>query len=294
MRTTLHLVSARDALGLRPLMQPVLARTFRSSTPWYRAVEGVDLDALVARGRVLVEERPRSGTELAAALAEGWPGRDATAMAQAVRYLLPMVQVTPRGLWSKSGLPRWTTTEAWLGSGARASKASHAERLASTVRRYLAAFGPATVADMQTWSGLTGLRVVVESLRPRLVTFRDEAGRERFDLPDAPRPDGDTPAPPRLLPEYDNVLLSHRDRSHVIPASAAPRLTGYVGTFLVDGTVHGQWRAEVTRGTARLLLDPFDQLRRPDEAALFEEAERYLAWHAPDASSRSVEVGRVR
>jgi hypothetical protein len=275
-------------------MQTVLERTFRSSTPWYRALAGIDLDTLVERGRELVEERPRTVTELAGALGKDWPGHDATSLAQAVRYLLPMVQVTPRGLWSTSGLPRWTTTEAWLGSATRGSDASLAERLATTVRRYLAAFGPATVADVQTWSGLTRVREVVESLRPELVTFSDEAGRERFDLPDAPRPDADTPAPPRLLPEYDNTLLSHKDRSHVIPASVAARLTGYVGTFLVDGAVHGQWRAEVTGGVARLVLDPFAALSGPDRAALFEEAERYLAWHAPDASSRSVELGRAR
>ena len=97
---------------------------------------------------------------------------------------------------------------------------------------------PLTVADLQTWCGLTGLRAVVEDLRPSLLTFRDETGRERFDLPEAPRPHADTPAPARLLPEYDNVLLSHKDRSHLIPPAVAARLTGYVGTFLIDGTVH--------------------------------------------------------
>jgi hypothetical protein len=204
-----------------------------------------------------------------------------------------MVQVPPRGLWTRSGLPRWTTLETWLGVPAAPLRSSE-DNLATTVRRYLAAFGPATVADIQTWCGLTGLREVVEMLRPSLSVFRDDAGRERFDLPEAPRPDPDVPAPPRLLPEYDNVLLSHRDRSHVIPAAVAGRLTGYVGTFLVDGMVRGQWRVDADRDGARLVLDPFVPLQGPDEEATVAEAERYLAWHAPDAAMRRVEFGTAR
>jgi len=295
MRTTIHLVSAADAVTLRSLTQPVLERTFRSSTPWHRQLEGVALEELVALGRTMVEERPLSATELAASLVERWPGHDGMAMAQAVRYLLPMVQVPPRGLWSRSGHPRWTTTDAWLGLQAPAPKGDDvAAARVAIVRRYLAAFGPATVADVQTWCGLTGLRDAMESLRPGLMVFRDEDGRERFDLPEAPRPDADVPAPPRLLPEYDNVLLSHRDRSHVMPAAVAARITGYVGTFLIDGTVHGQWRAAVSASGARLVLDPFLQLDAADEAALVDEAQRYLAWHARDAETRSVEFGRAR
>jgi hypothetical protein len=291
MRTTLHLVSAADALTLRSLMQPVLERTFRSSTPWHRQLDGIDLGLLVEVGRRMVDERPLSAAELAQGLAERWPGRDAMAMAQAVRYLLPMVQVPPRGLWSRSGAPRWATLETWLGSGPPAAGPGLAS---ATVWRYLAAFGPATVADVQAWCGLTGLREVVEELRPRLSVVRDEAGRERFDVPEAPRPDEETPAPPRLLPEYDNMLLSHKDRSHVIPPAVAARLTGYVGTFLVDGRVHGQWRVDVAPGVARLVLEPFSALSGTDEADLVAEAERYLAWHSPEAMVRQVGFGRSR
>jgi hypothetical protein len=272
-------------------MQPVLERTFRSSTPWHRQLDGADLDALVDAGRSLVDDRPHTAAELAAGLVERWAEYDGVAMAQAVRYLLPMVQVPPRGRWSRSGQPRWATLESWLGA---TMPTPTAEARAALVRRYLAAFGPATVADVQTWCGLTGLREVVDALRPELLTFRDAAGRERFDLPDASRPEADTPAPPRLLPEYDNALLSHRDRSHVIPPEVAVRLTGYVGTFLVDGTVHGQWRIDVAADGARLVLDPFLALSGPDEADLVGEAERYLGWHAPDAAVRSVAFGRAR
>ena len=248
----------------------------------------------------MVEEQPLSGAQLAAALATRWPGHDGPAMAQAVRYLLPMVQVPPRGLWSRSGLARWTTLEAWLAgsspsqspAGTAATRGSRAG-IGDVVRRYLAAFGPATAADVQAWCGLTGLRAIIEELRPELITFRDEAGRERFDVPEAPRPDEDVPAPPRLLPEYDNALLSHRDRSHVIPAHVAARLTGYVGTFLVDGLVSGQWRLDRAAEGTSLVLDAFVPLVAADASALVEEAARYLAWHAP-GSAGSVVFGRAR
>jgi hypothetical protein len=300
MRTTLHLVSAGDAVGLRPLMQPVLERTFRSSTPWHRQLDGLDQAALLEAGRAMVDERPLSGAQLAAALAARWPGHDGPAMAQAVRYLLPMVQVPPRGLWSHSGLARWTSLQGWLagsspseGSAGTAATRGNTIAIGDVLRRYLAAFGPATAADVQAWCGLTGLRAVLEELRPGLVTFRDEAGRERFDVPEAPRPDEDVPAPPRLLPEYDNVLLSHRDRSHVIPAPVAARLSGYVGTFLVDGLVSGQWRLDRAAEGIGLVLDAFVPLGAADASALVEEAERYLAWHAP-GSAGSVVFGRAR
>ncbi|HEX2036936.1 MAG TPA: winged helix DNA-binding domain-containing protein, partial [Chloroflexota bacterium] len=194
MRSTIHLVTARDCLFLRPLVQPVIERSMNGN--FGRSLAGVDAAALAAAGRALVEERPLTFTELGKRLAERWPGRDPAALAQAVRAWVPLVQVPPRGLWGTSGQARHTSAESWLGR-----PLDPAPSLEELVVRYLAAFGPAGVMDMQTWSGLTRLGEVVEGLRPRLVTFRDEQGRELFDLPDAPRPDPDTPAPPRFL--YD-------------------------------------------------------------------------------------------
>jgi hypothetical protein len=289
MRTTLHLVTAADALTLRPLVQPVLERTFRSSTPWGRRLDGMDMTELLAAGRAILEDRPMTTKQLAFELGERWPTEDPASMAQAVRYILPIVQLPPRGLWTRSGQPMWTTVEHWLGRSLEPEP--NLERL---VLRYLAAFGPATVIDIQTWCWLTKLREVVERLRPELVTFRDEAGRERFDLPDAPRPDEDTPAPPRFLPEYDNVALSHKDRSHVISDAAMGRITGYVGTFLVDGFVHGQWRVATAARSATLVLEPFGNLGPADEGALVEEGGRFIEWYAPDAVERAVEFGPSR
>jgi len=288
LRTTIHLVTARDCLVLRPALQSVLQRTLKN-TAYGRGVTGIDTEALVATGRVLLEERPRTLTELGKLLAERWPDREPANLAYAIHYLLPLVQVPPRGLWGASGQATWTTVESWLGRPLAADPV-----LDAIVLRYLAAFGPASVADVRTWSGLTGLREVIERLRPQLCTFRDERDRELFDLPDAPRPDPGTPAPPRFLPEYDNVFLSHADRSRIISDDHRARLATRNGVgpgpFLIDGFVRGTWKIDKQRMDATLRLTPLEPIPTADRTGLEEEGSRLLAFVASDAGSYDVQI----
>jgi len=275
MRNTIHLVTARDCLALRPLVQIIFDRDLSSNYSHGAALKGMDLDALTATGRALLEERPRTGKELGALLAERWPGRAPASLAHAIRGRAPLVQVPPRGIWGESGPAAHTTAESWLGRPLNQDSS-----LDEMVTRYLGAFGPATVMDAQTWSGLTRLREVFERLRPRLCVFRDERGKEIFDLPDAPRPDPDTPAPARFLPEFDNATLSHADRSRIIADDHRKAISSKNGmvpaTVLVDGFVRGTWKVQRTKKTAGLVITPFQSLSKKDCDTLTGEGERLL------------------
>ena len=150
--------------------------------------------------------------------------------------------------------------------------------------------------DIQAWCGLTKLGAVVERLRPRLRVFHDEAGRELFDLPDAERPDPDTPAPVRFLPEYDNALLGYKDRTRMIGdvrrRLVDPGIPGNFRTFLVDGRVGGRWKMERERECATLTIEPVVRLTKNDTSDLTEEGARLLAFLVPDDSSRDVRLVR--
>jgi hypothetical protein len=288
MRGTIHLVTARDCLRLRPVLQPFLERQVWANATHGRAhLEGVDLDAVLAAGRALVQEEPRTLAALRELLGARWPDREPSALAYAVRLLLPVVYVPPRGVWGRSGPVAFTTVESWLGEPV--SERGSREDL---VLRYLAAFGPATPADAQTWSGLTRLTEVFASLAPRLRLFRDEAGRELYDLPDAPRPDPDSPAPVRLLPEFDNLTLSHADRTRVIADEhrrvIAARNGMVPGMLLVDGFVRGTWRLARTRREVRLRVEPFARLSRRDRDAVAAEGDALLRLVAAEAPTSEV------
>ncbi|MEU5184472.1 winged helix DNA-binding domain-containing protein [Streptomyces longwoodensis] len=284
LRSTIHTHTADDCLTLRPLVQPARDRELAA---FRTGLTGVDLDRLAALVRELVEDEPRTMAQLRAALGAEWPDADPQSLAVAARCRLPLVQVTPRGLWGRSGQVALTTAEHWLGR-----PAGPAPEPETVVLRYLAAFGPASVKDMQTWAGLTRLREAFERLRSRLVTFRAEDGTELFDLPDAPRPDPDTPAPPRFLPEFDNLLLSHADRTRIVPA--AHRGRHWQGnqayrTLLVDGFLAGVWKLD---GQA-LVVEPFDPLTRRARGEVVEEAGRMLAVMHP-GTSYDIRFGTVR
>lgn len=278
MRSTLHLMDADDYLRLRPALQPALARALNAF--FGKRARGLDAGRIVAVARAYLDEEPRAYGELRSSLADLHPDRDPEALAYAARTYLPMVQVPDGGaVWGYSNRPPYATSEAWLG-GPPLGPAEPRE----LILRYLAAFGPATVRDVQAWSGMVRLKEPVEALRPELRTFRDEGGRELFDLPEAPLPAaGSSPAPVRFLPEYDNLVLSYADRTRFIADEHRSRVFLSAGrvraTFLVDGFVAGTWRVARERGApAKLEIEPFGPLPRNEREALDEEGERLLGF----------------
>jgi Winged helix DNA-binding domain len=208
------------------------------------------------------DAEPLTPGDLGVRLAENWPECPPGTLATAARNLLPLVQVPPRALWQRSGQVRLTTATAWLGR--HRGKPLVIDKL---VRRYLAAFGPATVADAQTWSGLSRLGEVFDRLAPRLVCFKNERGQTLYDLPDAPRPDPATPAPVRLVAPFDDILLSHADRTRVISDEHRKLLFSgkngvFPGTLLVDGFVAGTWELEGRGESTSMRVRPYLELDR--------------------------------
>jgi hypothetical protein len=270
MRATVHLVSARDCLAMQPLTQPILMKVFWS--PFGMGLADHQVEAVVEAGRALLAAGPLTRAQIGERLAPQFPGAEPASLSAAVTMHVPVVQIPPRGVWGKSGQATWEPTETFLGASPAPPDVD------ALMLRYLAAFGPATVGDARTWSRLTGLREVVERLRPQLRTFRDGRGRELFDVPGGALPDPDTPAPPRFLPEFDNVLLSHEDRARVMADGAMPYRRGrWIGWLLVDGFLRGYWNLD---GDA-LEIEGFAP--RPDDPpgtveALAAEGERLTAF----------------
>ncbi len=286
MRSTIHLVSARDAMILRPLIVPVLLRELGSRT--YRGpLAGLDLDALAATARQILDARPMTPAALGAALAETWRDREPRALAHAARTMLPLVQIPPRGLWDRAGATRLATAQQWL-----EREPDPDPSWDDVVVRYLGAFGPASAADAVVWSRITGLGEVFARLRPRLRVLHDTDGRELFDVPRAPRPPASTPAPPRFLPDYDNLLLSHSDRNHVFAdahRSALQSTNGVLpGTLLVDGFVAAAWHLERGPQLTRLLIRALDAIPARAVAAIREEGAGLLQFLAPAAERTEV------
>ena len=286
-RAAPHLVSARDLLQLAVAVQPALERATRGlfGEVWQR----VDVPDLVAVARSALEADVLTDAELGAVLAEHAPGEDPAALTWAVATALPLVHLPPAGTWDADDEPRLATAADWL--GAPPATASHEARL---LWRYLAAYGPAGVVDMQAFTSMTRQQAVLPELRPHLEVLHDEAGLELFDVPGAPRPAADVPAPPRLLPAYDNILMAHDDRSRIIPPQRRPRVfragAQVRPTLLVDGFVAGTWRIVRTPERARVVLEPFEPLSEEARVGLVAEAERTLALLARAGEATDVEV----
>ena len=284
-RATQHLLGAADYRWVRPLLQPMLQGRRRGD--FGRVTPGVDPGELAAVGHALLGQGMMTRSQLSRALAERWPGRDAEALARSLQLLLPVVHPPPAGAWGRYGPTPFMLAEQWLGRPLEAGAAP-----GDLVLRYLAAFGPATVRDVQAWSGMTRLREVVDDLRPRLCGFRDDDGRELFDLPDAPRPDPDIPAPARFMAALDNLVLGHADRSRFM-GEVERRHVGLEATLLVDGRVRGLWRIRRGAGGATLHVRLFAPLGGGEEDAVTAEAARLLHFVAPGSGGHDVRFAAV-
>ncbi len=285
MRGTLHLFTADDYLLLRGTIQRALDRAFEGIAK--RRDPGVDVEKALTAARRYIAEKPRTFAEISTMLAELMPDSDLGAARYAVRMHLPLIQVPVRSGWSYPANPQFTLAESWLGKPIPTG-----ENLRTLVSRYLAAFGPATVTDIQTWSGMVKLKDAVDRLKPELCTYRDEQRRELLDLPDMQLPDADTPAPERFLPEFDNLLLAHDKRTRVLADAYRSKvyLPGLrvAATFLVDGFVRGVWRIEKTKSAATLVIEPFKPLTKQNRAALGDEAERLIRFVQDGAKAYEV------
>ncbi|NUP80436.1 MAG: winged helix DNA-binding domain-containing protein, partial [Nonomuraea sp.] len=221
------------------------------------------------------------------ALAHRWPAPGPRALGEMViAALLPVAQLPPRGLWRTRAGVRNLPLSAWLGRDIDPPAPDGTDPVGQElVRRYLAAFGPATSADLRAWCGLAGLPAAVAAVRDELVTFRDERGRELLDLPGAPRPDPGTPAPVRFLPAFDNALLGYQDRRRIVDDAHRGLSVAGARVVLVDGRVAATWTVE--DGT--VTVTPLRRLPPSDRDAMAEEG-RELAAFLSDGDSRRVRV----
>ena len=276
MRGTIHLVTARDCHRLRPLVQPALDRMLATNATHGRPLAAVDVAALVDTAKQLLDAEALTPGEVGARLAEQWPETPKGSLAEAARSLLPLVQVPPRALWQRSGQVRLRTATAWLGR-----PRGKPLTIDEVVVRYLGAFGPASVADVQTWSGLRRLGEVVERLGARLMRVKGEGGQTLYDLPEAPRPDPEITAPVRLVAPFDNILLSHANRTRVISDEHRKRLFSgrngvFPGTVLVDGFVAGTWELVGKGESTSMRVRPYVAMRRGVLDAVISEGNRLL------------------
>jgi hypothetical protein len=287
MRSTNHLVSSRDCIALRSVLQPVIHRLFNGG--YAKMLKGIDLEEMAALGRSAVEAKAMTFSEISSHLAVRWPDRNRNALSYALRALVPLVQVPPRGIWGESGLSAHTSAESWI-----TVECPLTMSIEELIRRYLAAFGPASIRDFQAWSGLTRMRETFDAMGADLVSFRSEDGPELFDLPNAPRPSGDVEVPVRFLPEFDNALLSHFDRSRIIADDFKRHvytINGQIpGTVLVDGFVRGRWRIEREKTKATLRIERFDRWTLDEKESVKEEGQRLLEFAAAESPARRVAV----
>jgi hypothetical protein len=282
LRSTLHLHTVDDLLGLRPHIQPVLDRMWKSAFG-NRRFGGNDVKAVHRAGVKLLNKGPMTGGQLGKALSETFPDGDPLAKA-----VLLQIKIPPTRIWGSGHAPILTRVENWV-------PAPHSRelRLDELVIRYLRAYGPATIADMQSWSGLSKLSEAFVAVREQLVEFESEDGRTLYDLPDAPRPDADTAAPVRFLPDFDNAILGYAERSRIVSKANEARLTKHAHSFrglLVDGFVAATWSIARRKTAATLTITPFRKLLKREMRDIETEGTAFLKFMEPDSSGRDVQM----
>ncbi|MEU8900857.1 winged helix DNA-binding domain-containing protein [Nocardia sp. NPDC048505] len=285
-RRTVHLATAEDFGWLRPTVQPWIDAMLKAA--YYRdEIEGVDLARLAASGRELLAGKALSRSDFGRLLAERFPDRHVRRLAESVEVMVPMAHSAETGAWGR-WRNRYVTVglaEEWIGAPLGPADP---EQL---IRRYLAAFGPATVADMQAWSGTTRLAEVIDGMRSELTVFTDDQHKVLFDLPGAPLADPELAVPVRFLPAFDNAVLGHKDRRRIISETDRQRIakeaSAGIPMYLVDGFVHGRWALD--GGTVR--ITPWHPLSSADEAAVRAEAEALLPFVAAEEEHKVVIEG---
>ncbi|MGH2905506.1 MAG: winged helix DNA-binding domain-containing protein [Solirubrobacterales bacterium] len=290
LRCTIHTVSAADFLDYRLLLSSVIER---DTANWRDRYIGLDIAKVSKAVRALLADgQPRSAREIREVLAPKFPKVHPEGISHCARIHVPVVMTPTEDRWGYSRPPKLMTAEQWFEEPLRK------RALGDLLLRGIAAVGPASTADLRTWSGMPGVREALEPHLPELMVFRDEVGRELYDLPDAPRPRADTPAPVRFLGEYDNFALSHADRSRIGDSADAKLLNWSKNgrrafTLLIDGHVRATWQINVTKSEARLTIMPF---RKEPKAALDElaaEGQRFIEYMEPDAASHVVEFAKT-
>lgn len=287
MRATLHLHTADDMIGIRKFVQPVVDRMWQGAFGKRRFGDN-DKQKVRKAGVKLLDKSPMTSGALGKALQEKFPEGEALAKAMLVQTMELLIQIPPTRIWGSGHAPISTRVENWL-------PAPHKRTIPreTLVRRYLAAYGPASVNDMQAWCGMTKLGETFEALRPELVTFEGADGRELFDLPDAPRPAADTPAPPRFLPLYDNVYLGFDNRHRMLEENDLKRanmLREFKPAVLIDGIISAGWTIEVKQGAAVIDIEPYHKLSSQHRQPLEDEALAFLKFMREDATSHDVRI----
>jgi hypothetical protein len=287
MRSTLHLHTADDMIGIREFVQPVIERTWHGAFGKRRFGDN-DKQKVRKAGIKLLDKSPMTSGQLGKALQEKFPEGEALAKAMLIQTLEVLIQIPPTRIWGSGHAPISTRVQNWVEGPYQRTIPRE-----TLVRRYIAAYGPASVNDMQAWCGMTKLGETFEALRPELVTFEGKDGRELFDLPDAPRPDADTHAPVRYLPMYDNVYLGFDNRRRMLEINDMKRvnvLAEYKAAVLVDGIVSAGWTIEEKKGDAVLNVEPYHRIGKAQVRDAEAEGLNFLKFLRPDAKSFDVRV----